>query len=155
MHVFCRFPNVTTCWPKFRPKISDFWDLLGYGPQKERISNVQDVCVSSCKLSRQSVAPSRRYLSPETEKERKNYSRFTHTSVAFAGQQTVGFYYYGAKILSKIWNVWVWRNNVTDYRRMAHAIRRTWCSDGRLNVAMWLLGCVLTSETVWLSCQRG
>jgi len=54
--------------PNVWPKILNFWYFYEYRPQKGR-STFRDLC-PSCKISRQSVAPSPTYLSPY-----KNYSK--------------------------------------------------------------------------------
>jgi len=63
-------------WPKFKPKISDFGDPLGHRHQKERKA-ARDRYVPSCKISRRSVPPSRRYLLPDIEK------KTTETNIPF------------------------------------------------------------------------
>ena len=55
--------------PTFRPKISDFWDP-GSTAQKGTL-RAGPINVPSCKISRRSVAPSLRYLSPNKKRDRK------------------------------------------------------------------------------------
>jgi len=49
-------------------RVSDFGDPCWYCPQKGR-SNLQDRYVPSCKISRGSVAPLSKYLSPNKKTE--------------------------------------------------------------------------------------